>query len=389
MSSTDRRARWSIPTFLVGFAGTLLLLAWISLGFLVPLVLPLSAAIVLGGINERLVALAGGRRRLVALGMTLATFLVVLGPLALIIVALVQEVVPLLGGLIDAFESERLADLMRERIPPWVANVVNIAELEAQLRRVLGSVAAELAGFVAGVPAMAADLLIGGFVSFLALYVYFARGPQLARAIVEAMPMERRHTQKLIDTIALAIRTVFVASFITAAIQFALGYVAFQIVGVQYAVGLAAVMAFLSFIFSLVPVLGSGLVWAPVGVVLLFSGRPIAGIFILAWGALVLGSVDNFVKPLYAKGQLQLSPLLVFVTLFGGIAVFGPIGALLGPLVAALAAAFLRIWTTEFLVDAEPLPRIIVEGKRRRARWFPRLRRRRAEPAQDERTAPS
>ena len=72
--------------------------------------------------------------------------------------------------------------------------------------------------------------------------------------------------------------------------------------------------AFFSFVFSLVPVLGSGLVWIPVGVTLLFTGHPIGGVFILGWGALVLGSVDNVVKPLYAKGALQLSPLLVFVS---------------------------------------------------------------------------
>ncbi|MGA9521612.1 MAG: AI-2E family transporter, partial [Myxococcaceae bacterium] len=189
----------------------------------------------------------------------------------------------------------------------------------------------------------------------------------------------RRHTRSLLETIGAAIRAVFAASFITAVIQFGLGWAAFAIVGVPYALPLAAIMAFFSFVFSLVPVLGSGLVWVPVGVGLVIGGRPAAGIFILAWGLLVLGSVDNVVKPLYAKSALQLSPLLVFVTLFGGIAVLGPIGALIGPLVAALAAAFLRIWTTEFLEDSEPLPRAPPPTTPPRRPWLlERLRRREA-----------
>ncbi len=363
MAGSGKRARWSDATFLLAFGATLFILAWMSLKFLVPLVLALSATVLLWRPYEWVAARLGGRRRITALLMSVAAFVMILAPLVLIIIRLVQELVPFLSQFAESFGTGRISAFLTDILPESFQRTIDISELKAELRQNLSEFTAGFAAFATTLPGFAANLSIDAFVTFIALYVYFVRGPKLVDAIVEATPMERRYTRKLLETMGAAIRTVFAASFITAVIQFGLGWAAFAIVGTPWALPLAAVMAFFSFVFSLVPILGSGLVWGPVGIGLIFGGRPAAGIFILAWGLLVLGSVDNIVKPLYTKGALQLSPLLVFVTLFGGIAVLGPIGAVLGPLVAALAAAFLRIWTTEFLEDAEPLPRVPVSGK--------------------------
>lgn len=366
---SDRRARWSTPTFLVGFGAVLFLLAWISRGFLFPLALALSAAVMLGPLNEKLVRALRGRRGTAALLMSILTFVGIFAPLGAICVLLVQSAIPLIDRGVELFTSGEVGQFVEGLLPDQVRELVNPEAVRENVGQWLAGLGAALAGFVTAVPAFLGNMVIHGTIAFIALFVYFARGPQLVSAIVEATPMERRHTRALLHTVAQAIRSVFMASFITAVIQFALGYIAFRIVNAPFALGLAAVMAFFSFIFSLIPILGSGMVWGPLGVVLLATGRPWAGIFILAWGAFVLGSVDNVVKPLYTKSSMKLSPLIVFITLFGGISVFGPIGALLGPLIAALAAAFLRIWTTEFLQDAEELPRNPEPRDRKPSKW--------------------
>jgi predicted PurR-regulated permease PerM len=378
-----KRARWSSTTFMLAFAATLLLLAWISVDFLFPLVLAVSAAILLGPAHERLTGWFGGRRKTAAILMSLLAAMILLGPLVAIGVRVAKELAPFLQEYAAILRGGRLSGLLHQAIPEDLRESLDVATIQQELGARLGQLAGYLGAFAAGLPVLIGNTIIDSFVAMLALYVYFVRGPQLAAAIVEATPMERHYTQRLLKTIAATIRTVFMASVVTALIQAALGWIGFKIVGLPYALALAAIMGFMSFIFSLVPVLGSGLVWAPVGAALLISGRTVAGLFILGWGALVLGSVDNVVKPLYAKGQLQLSPLLVFITLFGGISVFGPIGALLGPLIAALASAFLRIWTTDFLEDSEPLPRTVHgDGEKRRPKWLSRLvRARRDAPA--------
>ena len=360
MSTGERRARWSTATFLLAFGATLLVVAWISFDFLIPLLLALSAAILLGRWNEGLVRRMGGRRRVAALLMSIGTLLVILTPLVLITVRLILAAIPLIERIGDAVAQGEFDALVQRLTPDFLHGRLlgedGLSAFQEQLGKGLTRLAAALASFATSLPRVAANLLVDGFVTLVALYSFFVSGPRLVHWIIEATPMERRYTRHLLETIGVAIRTVFAASFVTALVQFALGYIAFRVVRLPYALGLAAIMGFLSFIFSLVPVLGSGLVWVPAGVALLLSGRIAGGIFILAWGALVLGSVDNVIKPIYAKGRLQLSPLVVFVTLFGGISVFGPIGALLGPLFAALTASFLLIWTTDFLSDAKPPP---------------------------------
>jgi predicted PurR-regulated permease PerM len=373
--AASKRATWSTRTFLVGFAFTLGLLLWVSSIFLVPLVLGLSAAVLLGDANEWLVRRLHGKRGLAALLMSIATFAVILVPLGILVVLVVQSAVPLVRSIAVAVGDNRLAELVQQ-LPEarWVIDRLQLGTVEDSIQRAIGTVASALGNFAASVPGRAASIFLAGTITFLALFTFFARGPKMVQLLVDATPMERRHTRRLLSAIATGIQTVFAASFITALIQAAIGYIGFRIVNVPYPLALAGIMGFCSFIFSLIPILGSGMVWGPLGAWLVISGRPIAGAFVFFWGIVVLGSVDNVVKPLYTKGKLHLPPLVVFVTLFGGIATFGPIGALLGPLLATVTAAFLQIWTTEFL-DSEPLP-APVEPAERKPSLRARLRRR-------------
>jgi predicted PurR-regulated permease PerM len=136
-----------------------------------------------------------------------------------------------------------------------------------------------------------------------------------------------------------------VVNFVTAIAQGAVGALSFVIVGLPSPVVWAALMA----LFSFVPMVGTGIVWVPAGVILLLTGRIVAGIFILAWGVFVIGTVDNLLRPLLAKGRIDLHPLLVFLTIFGGIVTFGVLGVILGPMIGSIFAAMVRIWKRDFV----------------------------------------
>ena len=99
-------------------------------------------------------------------------------------------------------------------------------------------------------------------------------------------------------------------------------------------------MAFL----SLIPLVGTFLVWGPAAVLLVAGGRPFAGIFLAVWGAVVVGLSDNVLRPLFMRGKSQLHPALIFFSLIGGILAFGPLGILLGPLAIVLVISMLRAY---------------------------------------------
>jgi len=94
-------------------------------------------------------------------------------------------------------------------------------------------------------------------------------------------------------------------------------------------------------VLSVIPVLGSGIVWAPAAVILASTGRPAAGIGLAVWGLLVVGTIDNFLRPRLVGRDTKMHDLLVLLSTFGGLAMFGLVGFIVGPIVAAL---FLTAW---------------------------------------------
>jgi Ca2+-transporting ATPase len=88
---------------------------------------------------------------------------------------------------------------------------------------------------------------------------------------------------------------------------------------------------------------GAGLVWAPAGVYLIITGHPGKGIFVLIWGALVISSVDNVIRPLVIKGRVQVHPLLLLFALIGGAQAFGLLGIFLGPVLLSVISVLLKI----------------------------------------------
>jgi predicted PurR-regulated permease PerM len=99
---------------------------------------------------------------------------------------------------------------------------------------------------------------------------------------------------------------------------------------------------------SLIPLVGTALIWVPAAGYLFISGEWGYGIFMVTWCAVVVGMIDNFVRPLFMQGAADMSTLLIFFAILGGINYFGLIGLLYGPLIFGLAMVFLHIYNLEF-----------------------------------------
>src|SRR5262249_52312920 len=144
---------------------------------------------------------------------------------------------------------------------------------------------------------------------------------------------------RLIEHLSAVTKAVVFGSLVTAIVQGTLVGIAFAIVGLPSPVFFGG----LAILAALVPIVGSALVWVPGAGVLLFHGRWLAAAFLAFWGMVVISMVDNIVRPLFISGRAQISTLPVFLGLAGGLAAFGPIGMVLGPVIVALALALFRL----------------------------------------------
>ncbi len=180
----------------------------------------------------------------------------------------------------------------------------------------------------------AATVIVVGVLVFLsAFYTFLVEGHRLHEWLLVHAPLRRGHFHRLSSVFSEVGRGLLIGVGLTAALQGAVATVGYVVCGVPQPLVLGLVTIFA----SLIPSVGSGLVWVPVTAGLFVSGRPGAAAAMLAIGC-VVSVVDNLVRPLLAQyGELHMHGLLLFVAMLGGMAVFGAGGLLLGPLVVRLA----------------------------------------------------
>lgn len=182
------------------------------------------------------------------------------------------------------------------------------------------------------------------FVMFFSLFYFFIDGKRMVRYAMSVMPLRDEHEKLLIDKFVSMSRATLRGTLIVAIVQGFLGGIVFAVAGVPSPVILGLIMA----VMSIIPLVGVGAVWLPVGLVLLFMGQVWQGVFVLMLGASVISTVDNLLQPKLIGHDTQMHPLLIFFATLGGLAFFGVPGFVLGPIIASLALALLDIYTLEF-----------------------------------------
>lgn len=340
--------RWSNLTFAILFLGVLGLFLAVVGPFLIPVLMAAFLVALLYPVNDALTRRMKGRRRIASFTSTVLVLLIIVVPVAGLLYLFVQQGIELVGRIQNALGPDGIGALLEGHVPqalqPFAERLQRL-RLEENLQRLVSGLAGSLAKSVASVLSATANLVIALFLGFLAVYYFFADGHTIVRELLAASPLERRYMEQFFREVRNVAQTMIAVNFVTAIAQGAVGAISFVIVGLPSPVVWAALMA----LFSFVPMVGTGLVWFPAGMFLLLSGRVVAGVFVLAWGVVVVGTVDNLLRPLLAKGRMDLHPLLIFLTIFGGIAAFGVLGVILGPMIGSIFTAMVRIWKRDFV----------------------------------------
>jgi predicted PurR-regulated permease PerM len=177
------------------------------------------------------------------------------------------------------------------------------------------------------------NLFITGYIAFFMI----RDGDALAHTVRQAIPLSPAHKRELLEKFATVIRATVKGSLVVAAIQGALGGLAFWFLGVGGALLWAVLMAFL----ALLPAIGAALVWMPVAIYFFLTGAVWQGVALLAWGMLVIGLIDNLLRPALVGKDTRMPDYVVMITTLGGMAAFGINGFVAGPVIGAM---FMAVW---------------------------------------------
>jgi predicted PurR-regulated permease PerM len=295
---------------------------------------------------------------------TVVATLIILGPGLALLTAFAREGKAALESLDrEVIESHfAWAQGTWERLRVYVPGTRAI-ELGTLLNQASANVARFLAARVGGLLADVAVFIFQLFVTLFALFFLLRDSPSIMRAMRRALPFDEPRRERMIRQTRDLVYASVTAGLIIASLQGLLGGVLFATLGLHAPVFWGVVMGF----FALLPFLGTWVVWLPTAIWLASTGHLGKALALTAIGAFIVGGADNILRPALLAGRTQMNGLLMFISLLGGVSVFGLLGLILGPLVVALVAGLLEAYAgepeiiepTAVALDARDGPRLL------------------------------
>jgi len=315
---------------------------WLIRGFLQPIFWAVALGILVYPLHARLQQRLHDRKGLAASISVVAVVIVVILPLVGLGAAVANEAAALYerlqtGGLgIDDIFSR-----VQQRVPQVTALIervgVDPARLQAQAQEAAVTVSSVIAERALSI---GSGTLRGTIFFFLMLYLlfFFLRdGPRILDALIRALPLGDQRERHLLGRFAEVSRATIKGTLVVGIVQGTIGGIAFAVLGISAPVLWGTVMALL----SILPVVGTALVWLPAAIVLILNGQVFGGIALIFVGVFVIGLTDNLLRPILVGRDTQLPDYLILLSTLGGLAGFGLAGVVIGPTIAAF---FLSIW---------------------------------------------
>ncbi len=340
----------------------LLLLVAITAAFVVMIrqfLLMILLAAIFSGVGyplySRVVRLFRGRRGLASAATLLLLLVLVVGPAIT------------LAGIVAA-EAFRITQTVRPWMQAWVDDpgvlldrlraIPGVEQLEPYRSQALTKVG-ELVGTLGNFLFESLSATTRGTLSFImqfslmlyTMFFFFLDGPKLLHKVLYYVPLPHDDEARMVDRFVSVTRATLKGTVVIGLMQGALGGIAFAVIGIQGAVFWGTVMV----VVSIIPGIGIALVWVPAAIILASSGKVGAAIGLTAFCALVAGSVDNVLRPRLVGRDTEMHDLLILFASLGGIMLFGLVGFIVGPILAAL---FVTIWDIYGVVFRDMLPAV-------------------------------
>jgi predicted PurR-regulated permease PerM len=344
-------------------AFVLLLVAAVTAFFLAvawPFLKPLLLGALLAGLFHPLyrwiTRLLGGRPSLGA-AVTLVVLLALgLGPLSAFLGIVVQQAltvsdqaIPWLSQHVGAASTYNVHEWLVRRFPSLAEYIPSQEQLLQQVGTAAKTAGAFLVGFASRMTATTAAFLLNLFVMLYAMFFFFRDGHTILERIFYYLPLNDEDETRMLARFTSITRATVKGTLVIGAIQGALAGVAFWVAGIDGAALWGTVMT----ILSIIPGIGAPLVWVPVVIVLFLNGQYLTATLLLVWCAAVVGTIDNFLRPVLVGRDAKMPDLLILIGTLGGLFLFGPIGFIVGPIICGL---FLTVWDIYGATFKEVLP---------------------------------
>ncbi len=285
-----------------------------------------------------------GRRELAAGILVLVLITAMALPVAFLVTVIAGQAVEGFQWLREALASEGVSGLIA-RLPSWLEPlarrlVASVPDLQAEVQQLAGAGGGQAVTALGGLLAATGGALLRLGVTLVAYYFFLTDGHRLVTWMEQAAPLAPGQFRELVGEFRRTAVSVLIATLATAGIQSGAALVGFLLVGAPG----PAFLTFVTFLVALVPAVGGTVVVLAVAALQYLSGHGWAAVFLFAWGLGVVSMVDTLARPYLLKDGMDLPVGIVFLALLGGVAAFGLVGVVLGPLVVTFLIAALRIW---------------------------------------------
>jgi predicted PurR-regulated permease PerM len=296
----------------------------------------------------------GGRshRTPAAILTTLLIVLLVILPAAIITGLLVQEGLTVYGRVQSgelnfAGYLQKIIEVLPPSVTVWLdrSGLTDFASIQERLSAGLMRAVQFIATQAFSVGQNTLQFVVSFFIMLYLLFFLLRDGDRLAGRIRGAIPLQHTLQQNLSAKFIAVVRATIKGNLVVAVVQGALGGFIFWVLDIRAPVFWGVVMAFL----SLLPAVGTALVWLPVALYFLVTGAIVQGVILIAYGVLVIGLVDNVLRPTLVGKDTKMPDYIVLIATLGGMAIFGINGFVIGPLIAAM---FIAVWDTVSQMNA-------------------------------------
>ena len=283
--------------------------------------------------------------------------LIILIPLAFFTISLAQQGVSTYETISEQIESGTFDNFfkweaggilydVKESIQAQIEPVVDFDELDVKgtIIEKSGEWSQSLLNQVQNIFTRVFTLMFSFVLMLFAMFYFFKDGEKIVQRIGYISPLPESYEIEFFKKTDSMVKAIVFGVFLTAIMQGVIGGIGFAIAGVSNSLFWGTAMAF----FSLVPMIGTAIIWVPASIVLAILGDYGSAIFIAVWGLLAVGGIDNIVRPYLIGGKAHTYPLLTFFVILGGIFTMGFKGVIIGPLILMILMAFLHIYESEY-----------------------------------------